>query len=50
MLRQARLDAVGTLHYVIIRGIEKRRIVDDEQDRRGIRFAVREVSRRECYI
>lgn len=34
MPRQARLDAVGTLHHVIIRGIEKRRIVDDEQDRR----------------
>jgi REP element-mobilizing transposase RayT len=34
MPRQARLDAVGTLHHVIIRGIEKRRIVDDERDRR----------------
>jgi hypothetical protein len=29
MPRQARLDAPGTLHHVIIRGIEKRRIVDD---------------------
>jgi len=29
MLRQARLDAPGTLHHVIVRGIEKRRIVDD---------------------
>jgi REP element-mobilizing transposase RayT len=27
------LDAPGTLHHVIIRGIEKRRIVDDDQDR-----------------
>ena len=26
MPRQARLDAAGTLHHVIIRGIEKRRI------------------------
>jgi len=31
--RQARLDAPGTLHHVIIRGIEKRQIVDDEKDR-----------------
>jgi REP element-mobilizing transposase RayT len=34
MPRQARLDAPGTLHHVIIRGIERRRIVDDELDRR----------------
>ena len=34
MPRQARLDAPGTLHHVIVRGIERRRIVDDEQDRR----------------
>jgi putative transposase len=33
--RQARLDAAGTLHHVIIRGIERRRIVDDETDRRN---------------
>jgi hypothetical protein len=32
MPRQARLDAPGTLHHVIIRGIEKRRIVDDRED------------------
>jgi REP-associated tyrosine transposase len=30
--RQARLDAPGTLHHVIIRGIEKRHIVDDNKD------------------
>lgn len=35
MPRQARLDAPGTLHHVIIRGIEKRRIVDDDKDRRN---------------
>ena len=34
MPRQARLDAPGTLHHVIIRGIEKRRIVDDGEDRK----------------
>jgi REP element-mobilizing transposase RayT len=33
MPRRARLDAPGTLHHVIIRGIEKRRIVDDRKDR-----------------
>lgn len=33
MPRQARLDAPGTLHHVIIRGIEKRKIVDDDKDR-----------------
>jgi putative transposase len=33
MPRQARLDAPGTLHHVIIRGIEKRQIVDDLIDR-----------------
>ena len=33
MPRQARLDAPGTLHHVIVRGIEKRRIVDDRKDR-----------------
>ena len=31
---QARLDAMGTLHHVIIRGIEQRHIVDDDRDRR----------------
>jgi putative transposase len=34
MPRLARLDSPGTLHHVMIRGIEKRRIVDDDQDRR----------------
>ena len=33
MPRQARLDVPGTLHHVIIRGIEKRQIVDDDEDR-----------------
>lgn len=33
MPRGPRLDAPGTLHHVIIRGIERRRIVDDQIDR-----------------
>ncbi len=33
MPRQARLDAPGTLHHVILRGIERGKIVDDEKDR-----------------
>jgi putative transposase len=32
--RLARLDSPGTLHHVMIRGIEKKRIVVDEQDRK----------------
>ena len=35
MPRQARLDAPGTLHHVVLRGIEKRRIVDDAKDRQN---------------
>jgi len=30
MPRQTRLDVPGTLHHVIIRGIEKRSIVDNQ--------------------
>lgn len=33
MPRSARLDIPGTLHHVIVRGIEKRRIVNDDSDR-----------------
>jgi REP element-mobilizing transposase RayT len=33
MPRKARLDAPGTLHHIIIRGIERKRIVSDDQDR-----------------
>ncbi len=32
--RQARLDYPGTMHHVIVRGIEKKRILRDEHDRR----------------
>src|SRR3989338_7612133 len=35
MPRQARLDAPGTLHHVIIRGIEKKPIVKDDADRKA---------------
>jgi len=35
MPRGARLDAPGTLHHVILRGIEKRKIVDDDNDRQN---------------
>ena len=34
MPRQARLAAPGTLHHVMLRGIERRSIVADEEDRR----------------
>jgi hypothetical protein len=33
MPRQARLDVPGTLHHVILRGMERGRIVADQQDR-----------------
>jgi putative transposase len=33
MPRHARLDSRGTLHHVIVRGIERRKIVDDDVDR-----------------
>ena len=33
MPRRARLDIPGTLHHVMVRGIERRRIVDDVADR-----------------
>lgn len=34
MPRGARLDSPGSLHHVIVRSIEKRRIVDDDKDRK----------------
>jgi len=33
MPRQARLDAPGTLHHVMVRGIERRNIFRDDTDR-----------------
>ncbi len=38
MARQARLDAPGTLHHVMVRGVERRRIVDDEEKGTGYFF------------
>ena len=34
MQRQARLDAPGTLHHIMVRGIERKNIVDDDKDRK----------------
>jgi hypothetical protein len=36
MRRRARKDAPGTLHHVIVRGIDKRGIVDDRKDREAL--------------
>ena len=33
MPRHARLDSPGTLHHVMVRGIEQRQIADGEADR-----------------
>ena len=40
MPRQPRLDAPGTLHHVIIRGIEKWPIVADGAKKRGRIFTI----------
>ena len=44
MPRRARLDAPGTLHHVIVRGIEKRRIVNDVADRKNFVKRIGELS------
>ncbi len=36
MPRKARLDATGAIHHVIVRGIDHRRIFDDDGDRRNL--------------
>ena len=36
MPRQARLDAPGTLHHVLIRGMEGKWIFQDTQDRKDV--------------
>ena len=38
MPRGPRLDAPGTLHHVILRGIERRKIVNDDNDRDNFGF------------
>lgn len=35
MPRQSRIDAAGALHHIIVRGIERRKIFDDNKDRHG---------------
>ena len=44
MPRQARLDSPGTLHHVMIRGIEGRNIVDDDRDRQDFVRRLSEVA------
>ncbi len=50
MPRKARLDVPGTLHHVMVRGIEGRNIFQDEGDRKAfvdrIRFLVKETGTR----
>ena len=36
MPRGPRLDAPGTLHHVILRGIERGKIVDNDRDREDL--------------
>ena len=47
MPRQARLDTPGTLHHVIIRGIEKKHIVDDVKGKKEFVFRMGELSTEE---
>ena len=35
MPHHARQDVAGTLHHIMLRGIEKKRISDDDLDREG---------------
>jgi len=35
MPRQARIDAPGALHHIIVRGIERCKIFKDDADREG---------------
>jgi REP element-mobilizing transposase RayT len=44
MPRRARLDAPGTLHHVMVRGIEKRRIVNDVADRKNFVARLKELA------
>ncbi len=52
MPRLARLDAPGTLHHVIIRGIERRNIFRDNKDRDNLLKRLGEllpVTQTSCY-
>ncbi len=44
MPRQTRLDAPGTLHHVIIRGIERKEIVKDNHDRQNFVYRMRTIA------
>ena len=44
MPRRARLDALGTLHHVMLRGIESGRIVKDVADRKNFVARLGELS------
>ena len=44
MPRQARLDSPGTLHHVMMRGIERRNIFLGDEDRKNFLSRVREIS------
>ena len=44
MPRQARLDSPGTLHHVIVRGIERQKIISDEEDRKAFVFRLGRVA------
>ena len=50
MPRQARLDTPGALHHVIIRGIEKKPIVDDVKDKQEFVFRMGALSTEEKTI
>jgi putative transposase len=52
MPRQSRIDAAGALHHIIVRGIERREIFDDDQDRYGFLErlgAIIEEAQTRCY-
>ena len=50
MPRRSRLDAPGTLHHVMVRGIEKRRIVNDVADRKNFVRRLGELSTATNYV
>jgi REP element-mobilizing transposase RayT len=52
MPRQARIDAAGAMHHVIVRGIEKKNIFRDEADREGFLDRLGQIiveSETQCY-
>ena len=44
-MRGARLDAPGTLHHIVVRGIEQRNLLDDDRHRDNTRHFPASVSR-----